>query len=324
MPLITSSDRVYVAGHTGLVGSAIMEVLRARGFRNIVTRTIDELNLLDQTQVNAFFSSEKPTAVFLAAAKVGGIHANNTYRADFIYENLQIQNNVIWAAHTHQVHRLVFLGSSCIYPRDCVQPMKEEHLLTGSLEPTNRPYALAKIAGLELVSSLRQQFGRDYFSVMPTNLYGPRDNFHPVNSHVLPALIRRIHEATKSGAACVTVWGTGAPQREFMYSLDCANAIVHLASTLTSEQISQSPLGRLGWSHINIGTGQEVTIRELTATIARVIGFRGNIQFDHSKPDGSARKLLDTSLLQQLGFRPSMPLEEGIRSTYEHFLQTTP
>lgn len=319
MSLINRQDRIFVAGHTGLVGSAITETLRNKGYKDIVTVAIDELNLLDQVKTNEFFAQTRPTVVFLAAAKVGGIHANNVYRADFIYENLQIQNNVIWSAHKNDVHRLVFLGSSCIYPRECHQPMGEDALLTGPLEVTNRPYALAKIAGLELVSSLRHQYQRDYFSVMPTNLYGPRDNYHPQNSHVLPALIRRFFEAQKRGDREVVVWGSGAPLREFMYSLDCADAVVHLAESMTSEALAASTIGRLGWSHINIGSGQEVSIKELATLVAEAVGFEGSLVFDPSKPDGTIRKLLDVSLLRSLGFESAVSLRDGLRRAVDWY-----
>lgn len=318
MSALKRSDKIFVAGHRGLVGSAIVEALNARGYHNILKRTRDELNLLDQQTVHRFLAEEKPDVVFLAAAKVGGILANNTYRADFIYDNLQVQNNVIWGSHLANVRRLVFLGSSCIYPRNCPQPMKEEYLLTGELENTNRPYAIAKIAGLELVNTMRQQYGRDWFSVMPTNLYGPRDNFHPENSHVLPGLLRRFEEARLAGAESVTVWGTGSPRREFMYSLDCANAIVSLAEfagigDLFSEKFDNKI------SHINVGTGEDITIRELAEEIGRAVGFAGRIEFDATKPDGTPRKLQDVGLMLRCGARHQTSLQVGLAQTVDYF-----
>ena len=317
---LSKNDKIYVAGHRGLVGSAIVESLKARGYEKIITRTRRELDLLDAVAVQRFYAEEKPDVVFVAAAKVGGIHANNVYRAEFIYENLVIQNNVIWNAHLSGVHRLVFLGSSCIYPRNASQPMPETCLLTGELEYTNRPYALAKIAGLELVNSLRLQYGRDYFSVMPTNLYGPGDNFHPENSHVLPALIRRFVEAREAAGKLVTVWGTGMPKREFMYSRDCADAIVHLAESLSPDILNDTPQGKRGLFHVNVGTGEDVSIQMLSATIAKVTEYRGNIQFDPSKPDGTPRKLLDIRCLREMGWSQCRTLEEGIRETVAWYL----
>ena len=316
---LSKNDKIYVAGHRGLVGSAIVESLRARGYEKIITRPRSELDLLDAVAVQRFYAEEKPDVVFVAAAKVGGIHANNVYRADFIYENLVIQNNVIWNAHQSDVHRLVFLGSSCIYPRNAPQPMPETCLLTGELEYTNRPYALAKIAGLELVNSLRLQYGRDYFSVMPTNLYGPGDNFHPENSHVLPALIRRFVEAKASGAKSVTVWGTGTPKREFLYSQDCADAIVHLAASIKVDSLEDSPQGKKGFFHVNVGTGKDVSISDLAQTIARVVDYHGLIEFDSSRPDGTPRKLLDICYLSEMGWSPRFTLEHGIAKTLNWF-----
>ncbi len=314
------NDRIFVAGHSGLVGSAIVKNLREKGYTNLLTQDRSELDLLNQSAVENFFSTEKPDIVFLAAAKVGGIFANNTYRADFIYQNLQIQNHVIYSAHLFGVKRLIFLGSSCIYPRNAPQPMKEEDLLTGALEQTNRPYALSKIAGLELVNAIRRQHGKDFFSVMPTNLYGPGDNFHPENSHVLPALIHRFHEAKISNAKEVIVWGTGSPKREFMYSEDCADAIVFLAETLKEDffekDIKQAQLGN---SHVNVGTGEELTIKELTEIIRNVVEFRGKIIFDATKPDGPPKKLLDTHLLTALGWKKKISLKEGVQSVYAYY-----
>jgi nucleoside-diphosphate-sugar epimerase len=308
-------QKVFVAGHCGLVGSAIVEVLRSRGYVEIITATRDEMDLTKQSRVREFFENTRPDLVIVAAAKVGGIYANNTYRADFIYENLMIQNNTIWAAHEVGVPRLIFLGSSCIYPRDCIQPMAEESLLTGPLEYSNRPYALAKIAGLELVNSIRQQYGRDYFSVMPTNLYGPNDNFHPENSHVLPALIRKFMAAKNSGAKSVQIWGTGRAKREFLYAPDCADAIIYLAESVTDSTLSELPIFRKGWSHINVGSGSEISIAELARLIAGLVRFEGEVSFDTSMPDGTPRKLLDVNVLRDLGWSAKTDLETGICRT---------
>ncbi len=311
MPL---DARIYIAGHRGLVGSAIHRELVRQGYTNILTRTRAELDLLDETAVASFFSSEKPEYVFLAAARVGGILANNTYPADFIRDNLIIQTNIIEAAHRADVARLLFLGSSCIYPKLAPQPMPETCLLTGPLEPTNRPYALAKIAGIEMCWSYNRQYGTRYLAAMPTNLYGPNDNFDLANSHVLPALIRKTAEAKRAGATEITVWGTGTPRRELLYSEDLAQACIFLLnlddatySTLLSE--TEPPL-------INIGTGEDVTIRELAETVARVVDFKGALGFDTSKPDGTPRKLMDVSKLHALGWRHTTGLEDGIRLTW--------
>ena len=317
---LAKSARIFVAGHRGLVGSALVERLQKGGYTNILTRTREELDLSDQAAVRKFFEDARPEGVFIAAAKVGGIHANNVYRADFIHENLLIQNNLIWASHLNNVQRVIFLGSSCIYPREAPQPMPETCLLGGPLEYTNRPYALAKIAGLELIDSLRKQYGRDYFSVMPTNLYGPRDNFHPENSHVLPALIRKFVEALQNGDKTVSVWGTGNPRREFMYSEDCADAIVHLFETLSKEQLDKSDIGRAGWSHVNVGTGTDVSIRELAEEIAGATGFSGDIVFDSNKPDGTLRKLLAVSVLKEAGWSHKVSLPVGIKATLKWYL----
>ena len=301
------SDRqqtVFVAGHRGMVGSAIVRRLQQGGYANVVTRSRDELDLLDQAAVHAFLRETRPDYIFIAAARVGGIQANNLYRADFLYDNLTIQNNLIHGAHVAGVQRLMFLGSSCIYPRDCPQPIREDYLLTGPLEPTNEPYAIAKIAGIKLCESYNRQHGRQYVSVMPTNLYGPNDNYDLANSHVLPALIRKAHEARLRGDAEYTVWGSGTPRREFLYVDDLADACVHLF-----EQGYDGPL-------VNIGSGEDVTIRELAETVMRTIGFAGRIVFDASKPDGTPRKLLDVSRLAALGWRASTPLPEGIRRAY--------
>jgi GDP-L-fucose synthase len=307
-------SRIYIAGHRGLVGSAIYRELLRRGYTNIITRTHQELDLLDEVAVDAFFTDAKPEYVVLAAAKVGGILANNTYPADFIRDNLIIQTNVIESSHAVGVQRLLFLGSSCIYPKLCPQPIKEEYLLTGPLEPTNRPYAIAKIAGIEMCWSYNRQYGTRYLAAMPTNLYGPGDNFDLANSHVLPALIRKTAEAVKSGAKELVVWGTGTPRRELLYSDDLAQACCFLmtlddatyGTLLTAEE---PPL-------INIGTGEDVTIRELAETVARVLGFEGTLVFDTSKPDGTPRKLMDVTRLHTLGWHHAVSLEDGIRLTW--------
>jgi len=316
-----SNAKFYIAGHRGLVGSALMRNLRAKGYTNFVTRTHAELDLIDQAAVEAFFAEEKPDYVFLAAAKVGGIHANNEYPAEFIHDNLAIQTNIIHAAYRNKVKRLLFLGSSCIYPKLAPQPMKEEHLLTGPLEPTNRPYALAKIAGIEMCWSYNRQYGTQYLAVMPTNLYGPGDNYHPENSHVIPALIRRFHEAKLNGAPSVAIWGTGTPKREFLYSEDMADACVYLMN-LPDEQFV--PL--LGQDRndglpplMNIGVGHDLTIRELAETLKGVVGFQGVIEFDSSKPDGTPRKLMDVGRLNALGWQAATCLKEGLAFAYRDF-----
>jgi GDP-L-fucose synthase len=311
-----SSKRIYVAGHRGLVGSAIARALRKRGVTDIVTRTHAEMDLTDQAQVRAFFAAEHIDEVYLAAARVGGIHANNTYPAEFIYDNLMMQSNVIHEAWRSGVSKLLFLGSSCIYPRMADQPIREEYLMTGTLEPTNEPYAVAKIAGIKMCESYHRQYGADFRSVMPTNLYGPGDNYHPENSHVIPALIRRFHEAKTSGAATVTIWGTGTPRREFLYVDDMADACVHVM-TLDRAQYDRHTTPLL--SHINVGTGEDVTIREIAEVIRRTIDYQGDIVFDTSKPDGTPRKLLDTARLTALGWQPHMQLADGIKETYERF-----
>jgi GDP-L-fucose synthase len=310
--------RIYVAGHRGMVGSAIVRRLHALGYGHLVTATHAELELTDQAAVRAFFAAQPIDAVVLAAARVGGIHANNTYPADFIADNLAMQCNVIQAAHAAGVQRLLFLGSSCIYPRMAAQPMREDALLTGPLEPTNEPYAVAKIAGIKLCESVNRQHGRDYRSVMPTNLYGPGDNFHPDNSHVIPALLRRLHEAARAGAAEVTIWGSGSPMREFLHVDDMAAASVHVLE-LPAEVYRAHTQPML--SHVNVGTGVDCTIRELAETIARVTGFRGRLVWDTTKPDGAPRKLLDVSRLAALGWRAQTGLEEGLRQTYAWFLE---
>jgi GDP-L-fucose synthase len=312
------SKRIFVAGHRGLVGSAIVRALRKRDYASIVTRTHAELELTDQEQVRAFFASEKIDEVYLAAAKVGGIHANNTYPAEFIYDNLMVQSNVIHEAWRAGVKKLLFLGSSCIYPRLAEQPIKEEYLMSGSLEPTNEPYAIAKIAGIKMCESYNRQYGTDFRSVMPTNLYGPGDNYHPENSHVIPALIRRFHEAKLNGADKVTIWGTGTPRREFLYVDDMAGACVHVMELdRATYDANTDPM----LSHINVGTGEDVTIREVAEIIRKAVGFQGEIEFDTSKPDGTPRKLMDTAKLSRLGWHPGMRLGEGITETYRHFQQ---
>jgi len=307
--------RVYVAGHRGMVGGAIARKLTERGVE-VVTRTHAELDLTDQAAVRDFFAGETLDGVVLAAAKVGGIHANNTYPAEFIYENLMIEANVVHQAYAAGVQRLLFLGSSCIYPRAVPQPMREDALLTGILEPTNEPYAIAKIAGIKLCESYNRQYGTDYRSVMPTNLYGPGDNFHPENSHVMPALIRRFHEAVASGAEQVTIWGTGTPHREFLHVDDMADASLFVfdLDKATYEANTEPML-----SHINVGYGEDVTIRDLARLIAEVTGFTGEIVFDASKPDGTMRKLMDSSRLTAMGWKPAVDLQRGVRETYEWF-----
>ena len=308
-------SRIYVAGHRGLAGSALVRGLEDRGYQNLVLRTHAELELKEPEGVDAFFAKERPEYVFIAAARVGGIYANNTYPADFIRENLQIQTNVIDAAYRNGVKRLVFLGSSCIYPRDCPQPIREEYLLTGPLEPTNRAYAVAKIAGVEMCWAYNRQFGTRFLSVMPTNLYGPGDNYDLANGHVLPALIRKVYEAMAAGRNEVVVWGSGKPLREFLFSDDFAGACVHLMS-LDEEQFGtllDQDLPPL----VNIGYGSDVTIRELAETICRVLGFKGKLVFDASKPDGTPRKLMDSSRMRGLGWAPKVDLEDGIRMAFE-------
>lgn len=315
---MTSSDRVFIAGHRGMVGSALVRHLASEGHSEIITRTSDELDLRDQSAVNRFFANERPTHVYLAAAKVGGIHANNTYPAEFIYDNLIIEANTIHAAHSYDVNQLVLLGSSCIYPKHSDQPMHESGLLTGTLEPTNEPYAIAKIAGIKLCESYNRQYGRDYRSVMPTNLYGPGDNFHPENSHVIPALMRRFHEAKEHGESQVVVWGSGRPRREFLHVDDMAAATAFVM-TLNS-RIYESHTDPM-LSHINVGTGVDCSILELAETLAEVTRFKGLINFDSTKPDGTARKLMDVSKLNRLGWKARIGLMEGLSETYQWFLE---
>ncbi len=305
---MNKNSKIYVAGHRGLVGSAIVRNLSEKGYNNIVYRTHKELDLTNQTEVNNFFQKERPEYVFLAAAKVGGINANNNYPAQFIYENLMIQNNIIKAAHDHAVTKLLFLGSTCIYPKLAPQPIKEEYLLSGYLEPTNEAYAVAKIAGLEMCKFFKRQYGDNFISCMPTNLYGPNDNFDLNNSHVMPALIRKFHEAKTSNSSQVVVWGTGKPLREFLYVDDMADACVYLMENYDGEQ------------HVNIGTGEEVTIEELAYLIKNAVDFKGEIVFDSSKPDGTPRKLTDVTKLHQLGWKHKVDLHEGVEMAYKWFI----
>jgi len=304
-------SRIYVAGHRGLVGSAICRALARDGYENQLTRTHAELDLCDQAAVRAFFAQHRPAIVVLAAAKVGGIHANATYPAEFIYQNLQIQNNVIDSACRNGCKKLLFLGSSCIYPKLCPQPIKEEYLLTGPLEPTNDAYALAKIAGIKMCQAYRRQYGFDAISAMPTNLYGPGDNYHPENSHVIPALIRRFHEAKVSGADTVTIWGTGNALREFLYVDDMAEACVFLLRNYSD------------FEHVNVGSGSDISIIEVARLIARVVGFAGNIDTDPTKPDGTPRKLMDSGKLFSMGWKPNLSLEEGLTTSYQWFMNTS-
>lgn len=302
-------DKIFIAGHRGLVGSAIHRHLIKDGYENIITKTSSELDLRNQTAVNDFFKTHQPTYIFLAAAKVGGIQANNTFRADFLYDNIMIASNVIHAAHTHQAKKLMFLGSSCIYPKLAPQPLKEEYLLTGLLEQTNEPYAIAKIAGIKLCEAYRDQYGCNFISVMPTNLYGIGDNYDLNHSHVLPALIRKFHEAKISNAKNVTIWGTGQPKREFLYADDMADACIFLMQTYNDKNI------------INIGTGEDITIMDLAKTIQSIVGFEGDLVFDETKPDGTPRKLLDVSKIHALGWHHTTTLKDGIQLAYQDFLK---
>lgn len=313
-----STDRIYIAGHKGMVGSALVRLLQEKGFTNLVLVDHSKLDLSNQAQVQDFFDTEKPRFVFLAAAKVGGIYANNTYPADFIYQNLMMQNNVLQAAYQNEVQRLLFLGSSCIYPKQAPQPMREEVLLTGTLEPTNEPYAIAKIAGIKLCESYNRQYSADFRSVMPTNLYGEGDNFHPENSHVLPALLRRFHEAKKQNAATVTVWGSGKPKREFLHVDDMASACLHVMQ-LPKDVWQQAVFPQC--SHINVGYGQDIAIDELAQLLAQIIGYRGEIVFDVGKPDGTMQKLLDCQKLKNLGWQASIDLKKGIERTYRWYCE---
>lgn len=315
---MASARRIFVAGHRGMVGAALTRNLFADGEDEIITRTRSDLDLVNQAAVDEFFKSEQIDQVYLAAARVGGIHANNTYPADFIYQNLMIEANVIHAAHENDVQKLLFLGSSCIYPKFAEQPMTETALLTGTLEPTNEPYAIAKIAGIKLCESYNRQFGRDYRSVMPTNLYGPGDNFHPENSHVVPALMRRFHEAVDMGQERVVIWGSGEPMREFLHVDDMAAASVHV---MNLDQNSYADITNPMLSHVNVGTGTDCTIRELAETMATVTSFDGALEFDATKPDGAPRKLMDVSKLENLGWKSSISLSDGLRDTYQWFLR---
>lgn len=300
--------KIYVAGHRGMVGSAIVRELEKLGYQKIVTRTSAELDLRNQTAVDAFYQTEKPDYVFVAAAKVGGILANNTYRAEFLYDNLCIQNNLIHGAYVHNVKKLLFLGSSCIYPKLAPLPLKEEYLLSGFLEPTNEPYAIAKITGIKMCEAYRDQYGCNFISAMPTNMYGPNDNYHPENSHVLPALIRKFHEAKVGNAAQVTVWGDGSPMREFLYADDLANALVYLMLNYNEKEF------------VNVGYGSDITIGDLAKTIAEIVGFNGEIVFDSSKPNGTPKKLMDSSRLFATGWQPQTHLQTGIKLAYDDFL----
>jgi len=304
--------KIYIAGHRGMVGSAIYRKLQKEGYNNIVTRISSELDLRVQADVAVFFAEERPDYVFLAAAKVGGIVANNTYRAQFLYENLQIQNNVVHSSYLNDVKKLMFLGSSCIYPKMAPQPLKEEYLLTGPLEPTNEPYAIAKIAGIKMCDAYRAQYGCNYISVMPTNLYGYNDNYHPSNSHVLPALIRRFHEAKVQNLPDVTIWGTGTPKREFLFADDLAEACYYLMQNYEEEGL------------VNIGTGEDISIKDLAVMIKNIIGYQGEIKFDTSKPDGTPRKLMDVTKLHSKGWKHTIELPEGIELAYQDFLSHTP
>ncbi len=308
-----SEPRVYVAGHRGMVGSALVRQLARRGYNNIVTRDRTQLDLLDQRAVQEFVGSVRPDYIFIAAARVGGIHANDTYRADFLYENLAIETNLIHAAHRSNVPQLLFLGSSCVYPRDCPQPIREEYLLTGPLEQTNEPYAIAKIAGIKLCEAYRHQYARQYMSVMPTNLYGPNDNYDLATSHVLPALIRKAHEAKLRGDREMVVWGSGNPRREFLFVDDLAEACVMLMEHQRSNA-AQLP------SLINVGCGEDLTIKDLVRTIMDVVGFSGDIRFDTSRPDGTPRKLLDIGRISALGWKPNTSLREGVRLSFDDYL----
>ena len=312
--MIDKDSKIYVAGHTGMVGSAIVRHLQGKGFEQLILRSRKELDLCDQTTVRQFFMDEKPEYVFNAAARVGGIHANNTYRAQFIYENLQIQNNLIHYAYESEVKKLLFLGSSCIYPRNSPQPMKEEYLLTGELEPTNEPYALAKIAGIKMCESYYRQYGCQFFSLMPTNAYGPNDNYDLETSHALPALIRKVHEAKVGGAKEVTVWGSGKPMREFIYVDDIADACAFIMDLDFGDLYEQ------GLTHINVGTGSEISIEGLINLLSEIIGYKGSIKYDKSMPDGMLRKVLDVSRINRLGWEHKVDLEDGLAMTYASFI----
>lgn len=316
---MNKNSKIYIAGHRGLVGSALVRRLQAKGYTNLVTRTHAELELRDQKAVQAFFETEKPDYVILAAAKVGGIHANDTYPAEFIHDNLVIQNNVIHNAYQNKVERLLFLGSSCIYPKNAPQPMTEDCLLSGPLEPTNRPYALAKIAGIEMCHAYNRQYGTKYMAAMPTNLYGPNDNYDLNNSHVLPALIRKMHEAKQGGAKEVVVWGTGTPKREFLYSEDMADACIFLLEQ--GEDKLASIFNEALPPLVNIGCGEDLSIKELAEMVAGVVGYNGTLKFDSSKPDGTMRKVMDVSRINSLGWKYTMRLKEGIVLSYKNYME---
>ncbi len=307
---MNKSDKIYIAGHRGMVGSAIVRLLKKEGYTSLLTRTSSELDLTRQIDVERFFENEKPDYVFLAAAKVGGIVANNTYRADFILQNLQIQNNVIHSAYLNKVKKLMFLGSSCIYPKLAEQPLKEEYLLTGVLEPTNEPYAIAKIAGIKMCEAYRDQYNCNFISVMPTNLYGPNDNYDPQNSHVLPALLRKFHEAKKKKLPSVSIWGSGSPKREFLHVDDLAKACFFLMQNYNEK------------GFLNIGSGEDLSIKDLALMIKEIVSYEGNLEFDHSKPDGTPRKLMDVSKLHGLGWKHEIELKDGIKSVYEEVKNT--
>jgi len=315
--------KIYIAGHRGLVGGSIWRALHAQGYTHLIARTHAELDLLNQQAVVDFFAKEKPEYVVLTAAKVGGIGANDQYRAEFLYENLMIEANVIHAAYQHSVKKLLFLGSSCIYPKMAPQPLKEEYLLTGPLEPTNEPYAVAKIAGLRLCDAYSRQYGVNFISAMPTNMYGPGDNYHPENSHVLPALIRRFHEAKVSGLDRVVCWGSGNPLREFLYADDLAEACVFLLEKVNYEDLAFRDATGTIYSHVNVGSGKEISIRALAEFVKEVVGFQGEVAWDTSKPDGTPRKLMDSSRLRDLGWTPKVDLKKGLTLAYEDFLRQT-
>jgi len=319
---MNSKNKIYIAGHNGMVGSAIVRQLQTKesGNKQLITCNHKELDLTNQQKVNDFISSEKPDQIYLAAAKVGGIYANNSYPADFIYQNLMIQANIIHAAHQNNIQKLLFLGSSCIYPKAVKQPMKEEALLTNTLEPTNEPYAIAKIAGIKLCESYNRQYNRDYRSVMPTNLYGPGDNYHLENSHVIPALIKKFHTGKISNASKVTIWGSGNPKREFLYVDDMAAACVYIMNL--DKEVYQQQVKPMQ-SHINVGTGEELTIKKLAETIAKITGFKGKIEFDTTKLDGSKRKLMDSTRLNMLGWHSKINLEQGLKKTYKDYCSTS-
>jgi GDP-L-fucose synthase len=313
-------NKIYIAGHTGMVGSAIVRQLQAESNTNLILRTHNELDLTNQKKVSEFIASEKPDKIYLAAAKVGGIQANNSYPADFIYQNLMIQSNIIHAAHQNNIKKLLFLGSSCIYPKDVKQPMQEEALLTDTLEPTNEPYAIAKIAGIKLCESYNRQYGRDYRSVMPTNLYGPGDNYHLENSHVIPALIRKFHAAKDTNASIVKIWGSGDQKREFLYVDDMAAACIYIMN-LDKTKYRQQTKPML--SHINVGTGQDLTIKKLAKTISKITNFKGKIHFDITKPDGAKRKLMDSTRLNKLGWKHKVDLTKGLKQTYKEYCKVS-